>query len=80
MQYEQDAYTQQWYVEHLQTSNELSPWDVAFKSPFILPGANNALCFDTPTLSSPEDLISYVSALECAAPFRGASCVTCTLC
>ena len=69
LQYEQDAYTQRWCVEHLQTSNELSPWDVSFKSPFILPGANNAQCFETPSLASAEDLIAYVSALECAAPF-----------
>lgn len=72
-QYEQDAYTQRWCVEHLQTSNELSPWDVSFKSPFILPGANNAQCFETPSLASAEDLIAYVSALECAAPFCRAS-------
>lgn len=35
----------------------------------VLPGSNSAQCFDAPALASAEDLIAYVAALECAAPF-----------
>ncbi len=72
VQYEQDTYSQKWFVEHLQTSNDLSPWDLSLKSPFIKPGTEHDLCFDTPSLTSAEDVIAYVSTLECAASFLGA--------
>jgi hypothetical protein len=56
--YAQDADTLQWFVEPLQTDNELSPWDLTTeRNPFVRADMVHALCLPTPALTSPAEVV-----------------------
>ena len=69
--YEQDASLSHWYIDTMQTNNELSPWELSTeRQPFVRVDDVRAFCADVPVLTCPRDVVAYLMATEAAGPFK----------
>ncbi len=59
-----------WVLEALQTDNDVSPWELCTRSPFVPPGVRAAFAAPPPELASPAALLSHLLTTEPAALFK----------